>query len=56
MKIAEKDDEINVKLSWKRIDCENGPDWCIEVTATKPIGPFEQLLRPAPPSRAQVDL
>ena len=56
MKIAEKDDEINVKLSWKRIDCENGPDWRIEVTATKPIGPFEQLLRPAPPSRAQVDL
>lgn len=26
MKIVEKDDEINVKLSWKRIDCKNGLD------------------------------
>jgi len=56
MKIAEKDDKINVKLSWKRINCKNGLDWHIEVIATKPISPFEQLLRPALLSRVQVDL
>ena len=44
IKIAEKDDKINVKPSWKRIDYENGLDWRIEVTATKPISPFKQLL------------
>jgi len=26
IKIAEKDNKINVKLSWKRINCENGLD------------------------------
>jgi hypothetical protein len=52
IKIAEKDNEINVKLSWKRINCKNSPNWRIKVIATKPISPFEQLLCLAPLSRA----
>jgi hypothetical protein len=53
MKVVENGDDVNVQLNWKSVDSEDGQEWRVEVIATQNIGPFEQLLYPAQPSREQ---
>ncbi|KIM93102.1 hypothetical protein OIDMADRAFT_149819 [Oidiodendron maius Zn] len=46
MRLTELDREANVTLTWKAYNNQHGPNWRIDVVASKEIWPFEELVRP----------